>query len=173
MSLDPKFLIEEHRDARSFAFTDLTGEYDEEDNPGGFGAPNPTTEDVTETIIEFTGPNDILYSVSKDGYNSELEIFTEDVDYSGNTFLDGVYKFRVIFKTTSDEFNSEYYYFGFASIIAMYVIQSSLSYHPSNNRAEKEWILEQHRLLNNLSFSAQTGNLNYFRENLEQLQKIK
>jgi len=172
MVLEPKFFIEQHRDARSFSFTDQTGEYDAEDNPGGFGTPNPEEGDVTDISLEIIGPEGGSYAYEGD-YSSTLEIFAEDIGYPSTLFKDGVYKFKVTYTTESDDYTSEVEFFGFASIIASEVMRASLDYHPSESTSKKEWILEQHRLLNNLRFSAQTGNLEYFDENLEQLQKIR
>ncbi len=172
MALEPKFFIEEHRDARSLKFTDLTGVYDSEENPGGFGSPNPDTGDITELELSIIAPNQSEYTFVS-SYIPEIQIFTEDLVYPGTTYADGVYKVKLKYSTASEEFESEWEFFGFASIIAGEVMRTSLDYHPSESREKKEWILEQHRLLNNLRFSAQTGNLEYFDENLEQLQKIR
>lgn len=174
MGLVPKFFIEQHRDGRSFTFRDITGEYDEEENPGGFGSPNPAEEDVVTVALTVLDPKGDEY-LYEGVYLSELEIFTEDIGYPKTLFEDGVYKFKVVYETVSDvPFESESWeFFGFAAIISGEIMRASLDYHPSESVSKKEWILEQHRLLNNLRFSAQTGNLEYFDENLEQLQKIR
>lgn len=49
MALFLNFNIKESDNARELSFTETTGIYDASTNPGGWGAPNPVTTDVTAT----------------------------------------------------------------------------------------------------------------------------
>jgi len=49
MALFLNFNIKESDNARELSFTETTGTYNASTNPGGWGAPNPVTTDVTAT----------------------------------------------------------------------------------------------------------------------------
>ena len=180
MALELKFFVKEHIDGRSFVILDTTGDYDAEDNEGGWGTPNPSQSDITSAVLDIAEIKDAnpvfetQYTLSSGGeYFSEDEVSVQDISYPKDRFNDSIYRLRITATTASDTYTTEWYYFGFASIIAGEVMRTSLDYHPSESKQKKEWILEQQRLLTNLRYSAETGNLQYFDENLLQLQKIR
>ena len=166
-----KFDIEESPDAKSFMFYDVTGAYSNE-NTGGWGAPNIEYGDVTsaklvmrkfkgEDVKEFALPTDA--EIWKDG----VEIFKSE-DTSG-VFVDGAYEFIVYF----DDEKVSSRGFGFAALIKAEVMVLSLNYRPDMDRRLKELVQEKIRLLDNLYYAGQTGQIEYFVENLTQLQKLR
>ena len=166
-----RFTIEEAPDAKSFMFYDITGAYSSE-NAGGWGAPNIEYEDVTSAklvmrkfkendVKEFILPLDV--EIWKDG----VEIFK--IKDTSDIFIDGAYEFIVYFD--DEEVSSRG--FGFAALIKAEVMTLSLNYRPDMDRRLKELIQEKIRLLDNLHYAGQTGQIEYFVENLTQLQKLR
>ena len=157
--MEPKFHIKQHRDARSFEFTNET---------------EPCAPVRTELRIIDPESGEYLYEVT--GELSDSEIFTEDIVYPHYFFKDGVYKFQLaIFvqpESEEIEYTSEWEFFGFAALTAGEVMANSLAYKPEESKQKKEWIIEQQRLLTNLKYAAETGNIEYYKENLEQLSRI-
>jgi len=162
-----KFFIQQAPDGKSFTFKDLT-DWDDL---------TPDTTDVTTMYLEVTLPNEDEPKVcvlDDTEYVEEMEIDAFETPFSG--LPDGVYKFRLLVETElsdpNDKLESSQVLFGFAAAVTQKVMRASLSYHPTESKRKKEWILELQRLLINLRYSAYTGNYNYFNENLKQLEKI-
>ncbi len=162
------FSITEALNGKSFIFKDLT--YWDNLTPG--------TDDVTSMTLTITLPNEdeVEYEISDSGYEEEMEIEVAEEDFNLSVFPDGTYKFVLEVTTTSpdpdDEIESDPHYFGFAAIISEQVMKASLAFTPFETKKKREWVLELQRLLNNLRYSAYTGNFNFFDDNLAQLQKI-
>ena len=166
-----RFDIEELPDAKSFMFYDITGAYSSE-NAGGWGVPNIEYEDVTsakilmrkfkgEDVKEFTLPADA--ELWKDG----VEIFKNEG--TPDVFEDGAYEFTVYFDDAAMSSRG----FGFAALIKAEVMTQSLNYRPDMDRRLKELVQEKVRLLDNLYYAGETGQIEYFIENLKQLQKLR
>lgn len=182
MDLDLKFTIEEAPHAQSIIFKDVTGNYHTTLNPGGWGSSTLDPDDVEEAKLIMTY-NEVEYEVELPVVADFLDIWTIGYEVSadtfgiGNIFPDGVYDFRVEIVDNSDNTYPEEdpwaIVVGFAAIITREVMKDSLTYHPSKQRSHRDWITEQHRLLDNLRYSAHTGNIMYFRDNLAYLQKIR
>ena len=56
MALFINFNIKQSDNAREFTFTETTGAYHAANNPGGWGAPNPTTAGATAATLSITPP---------------------------------------------------------------------------------------------------------------------
>ncbi len=192
MALEIKYTIEEAPDARAIVFKDITGEYHETANPTGWGAPNFAHGDIEEArlVIGYQDGTSYEYELPLDGdfgalWEAGVEIKTQDIksepddtSYPSLRFKDGVYDFQVFIVEDDTEYPEAEepqwsVIMGFAAIITREVMRDSLTYHPSQEKQKKEWILEQMRLLDNLKYSADTGNLQFFQDNLTQLQKLR
>lgn len=181
MAIQLKFKIEEAADALAFTFTDLTGIYHSVTNPTGWGAPNLDQASVAEAslLIRFQDNTEYEYPLDVSGgtlehWTNGIEIFTHDIDFPSEKFTDGIYDFRLWVKDTfDDEYYSGSVVMGFCAVITGEVMKSSLSYKTSEKRTYKEWLLERMRLLDNLRYSADTGNLQHFQDNLTTLQRLK
>lgn len=183
MGLVLNFSVEESPSAESLIFRDHTGDYNNPHNTGGWGGSNLDPDTVVEAKLILHKGGQSFYvelpvstgftAIWKDG----IEIKASELG-QGNYFTDGVYDFTV---QLEDENGDTYptgdevwgITVGFAAVITREVMQDTLSYHPSNKRRHREWILEQHRLLDNLRYSSQTGNIMYFRDNLDHLKKLR
>ena len=179
MALLPTFHLELSKDALSFLLIDTTEDYDEELNPGGFGGDNPLRTDITGVAVSLKIPGEDSYSTAFKVLDIETENFPtsvflpEDFDINTPIFKDGVYSAKVTYNVEGDSYESEEEWFGFTAVITNNVVKSSLNYSLEQSVQQREWILEQHRLLSNLRYSTETGNIEHFRRNLEQLQKIR
>jgi hypothetical protein len=181
MALKLSFKIEEAADALSFVFTDTTGDYDAQLNPTGWGTPNIGHVNVVEANLLIRFQDGEVYSYPFDLVGGNLnywtngvEIFTYDVNFIGDTFTDGVYDFRLqVIDNFNEEHLSDALVMGFCAVITGKVMKESLSYKISDKRTYKEWVLEKMRLLDNLRYSAETGNLQHFQDNLSTLERIK
>jgi hypothetical protein len=63
-NLGTDFQITEKNGATSIVFEDTTGDYDADDNPGGYGAPNPTYADIVSTLIKFTKSDGTVVNIT-------------------------------------------------------------------------------------------------------------
>ena len=63
MALTLNFSIAQTVSCTTIAFTDLTGDYDVTDYPGGWGAPNLARAGVTSSTLTITGPDAVAYAV--------------------------------------------------------------------------------------------------------------
>lgn len=57
MALIPKYIINQSGDCTYEYYIDNTGAYDASQNPGGYGAPNPTSDAVTKYVLNILQPN--------------------------------------------------------------------------------------------------------------------
>jgi len=178
MDLILNFSIEESPDAKSFVFTDLTGEYSVT-NITGWTAGLKADLESAQLILEFqdgelTLPYDLPVGAGFETIWAEgIEIFTGDIAYPGSEYLDGVYDFTVklVFTVEGEhEFESVN---GFAAQIIRKVMGEALTYREAQSKSHREYILERIRLKNNLFYAAETGQLEYFQLNLDQLYKMK
>ncbi len=162
-----QFSITESPDGKSFIFKDLTDwddiSYD--------------TTDITKMALKITFPDESEeeYVLDAAGYTDQEEL--EAAEFNLGVFPDGVYEFVLEIEestgvTGPEDLESTPHFFGFAAIATQKVMGASLAFTPSEERKKREWILELQRLLNNLRYSAYTGNFNFFNDNLKQLQKI-
>lgn len=183
MALQLKLKVEEAADALSFIFTDITGEYDGTTNPGGWGAPNLAPAGIAEAnlLIRFhdEGIDDVfpleVIGGSIATWTNGIEIFVHDLSNTvEDRFPDGIYDFRVqVISTTDDEYLSDSLVMGFCAIITGEVMKDSLAYRVSSKKTYREWLLERMRLLDNLRYSAETGNIQHFEDSLLTLQRLK
>lgn len=177
MALNVKFTINESVNGKYLTFTDITGDYNVTTNQGGWGAPNTTRLAVTQFKIQLTRNSVIttyiLPSVTEPkitDLQSGIQITPADLGLDGDVFEDGIYSFVVVVNTTFTSTPSVIE--GFAATITSLVMKDSLNYRTYIDTKIKGRILEQNRLLDNLSYSAQIGAQAYFNENLLMLQKI-
>jgi len=159
-TLDVSFSIVESSDATSFNIK----------NTGDTYVPSSTLTlyigNSTVTMdweFEITGDNLTSFN-SSDG----LDITCSDCGYTDSTFEDEVYYFRL----ADNSVYSEYVVEGFASVITDSVFKESLTYRIYQTSAQKDYINEKIRLLNNLGYAAYLGDADKFRENLEMLQLL-
>ena len=163
-----KFSITERPDGKAFIFKDLTDWTD---------MTPITTGDITKMTleIEFPDGSEKEYELGT-SYVDEEEIGVEDLSGDIPILPDGVYEFKLLIETglstPNDEAESEIILFGFAAIVSQKVMRASLGFKPEDTKKKREWVLELQRLLNNLRYSAYTGNYNFFQDNIKQLQKI-
>lgn len=160
-----QFSITERPDGKAFIFKDLT-DY----STLSYGSGNIT--EMTLKIKLPDGEDFIEYELSTTGYVAQEEIEAAELNLS--IFPDGVYTFvlEIEESATLDSDETDEILFGFAAIVSQKVMKASLAFQPGDTRKKREWILELQRLLNNLRYSAYTGNYNFFQDNIYQLQKI-
>ena len=113
-----------------------------------------------------------------DGTSTEISLDAEDIaainsddglDITG-TFVDGVYTFTL---TDADEgFDESSITEGFAAIITDAVSKELLSYRVYLTEAQKSWMNEKWRLLNNLRLASSVAASDKFTENLQVLQRM-
>ena len=108
-------------------------------------------------------------------WEAGVEIFVNEVGYSDMKFRDGIYSFQIEYNTIyePEKQYSQPIIVGFASIITERVIKDALIYTPQLEKSKKDYIRETMRLLSNLKYSADTGQLQYFEDNLKALYKIR
>ena len=173
-----RFTIEEAPDAKSFLFFDTTGEYDAVANPTGWGSETILPSAINSAyfifkkIAEFPEDSyEVNYSIITDKLNSSSPIEYEVKDLE--QFKDGAYKVQVFFNFGENAEKVNEREFGFLAIIKNRVMKESLSYRPERTRVYREMIWEKLRLLDNLYYSTETNQIQHFRENLRQLEKLK
>ncbi len=94
MALQPNFTLCLDKGCSTFTFTDTTGTYDEILNPGGYGAPNGTVENIVSASIlfEFNGLSiQKTFTLSDPPVIEDLtgiEFTAEDL---GTEIVDGIY----------------------------------------------------------------------------------
>ena len=89
-------------DNKTVSFYELTGAYDVDDNPNGWGLPNDELSGATDGDVLITTPSGTLYTVSitnagfpTDDVNIVAAITMEDLGGSSDDeFVDGVYIFE-------------------------------------------------------------------------------
>lgn len=150
------FNVLESSDAGSFTITN-TGD-DVATDPITLTVTDPEGDDYTFSIAG----TDLTAFNSADG----LEVTTTDLSYSGD-FEDGIYVF-----TLNDGVDDSEITEGFAAVITDSVMTESLAYRVYETKAQKDYINEKMRLLNNLAYSASVGSTDKFTENLEILQRM-
>jgi hypothetical protein len=182
MALNLRFNIQESPDAKSFVFTDLTGGYNSSANPGGWGGDNITPDEIESAkLIVVVEQTTYLYNLPvgpdlRAMWEAGVEVFVQDIAYSDLQFKDGIYSFQIeytSFDNPSVKIYSQPVIIGFASIITERVIKDALIYTPQLQKSKKDYIRETMRLLSNLRYSADTGQLQYFEDNLNALYKIR
>lgn len=183
MDLILNFSIEEAPDAESFVFIDNTGEYSltnpaNPTNPTGWTAGMISDLASAELTME---SNDGTISVTyvlptgagfKDQWAQGIEIFAGDIGYPGTLFEDGIYDFTVTLNFTVEGTHVFDDVFGFSAQIVGDVMKEALAYREAQSKSHREYVLERVRLMNNLYYAAETGQLEYFQLNLDQLQNI-
>ena len=187
------FTIVESANGEYFTFTDTTGNYNVTTNPTGWGTPNYNRSDlypmrlvVSYTVSEvaktsyytFTTTTEADVIALQAGIDIEPSNLTGDT-LTGDTFEDNIYSFKVqlyIDAGWRDTYSTTYITNsvteGFAAIITGSKIKEFLSYRPYLDYKNKDEILENMRLLNNLAYAASTGNTTAFSENLLILQQL-
>jgi len=140
----------------SYVWT-ITLKYNEQDYTYSITAPTP--DDIDELVAGLVlTPADFTLS----GTGTD-EVTTEE------TFPDGVYDF--LYEVESEETSSLDSY-GFYANDKQQVIKNSLGYQPEWETATKATINEQIRLLRNLGFATDTGDMESFQINLDELTKL-
>jgi hypothetical protein len=178
MDLIVNFAIEESSDAQSFVFIDNTGEYSLT-NPTGWTAGLKADLVGAELVMESQDGTIVLTYILPVGAGFEdewaqgIEIFTGDIGYPGAKYEDGVYDFTLNLTFTVEGEHSFDDTFGFAAQIITTVMGEALTYRESQSKSHREYILERIRLKDNLFYSAETGQLEYFQINLDHLYKMK
>jgi hypothetical protein len=172
-NLSLKFDILEAPDARSFVFYDRTGNHNL-NNPGGWGAPNAANTSVTSATLtakNVKSPLDVKTFTLPTDSATWSGVGVENFHPSG-IFDDGVYLFELSVTAGGITYTATAH-FGFAALIKAETMQQCLAYTPRIERKLKEFIEEKMRLLNNLYYAAQTGQIDHFQDNLVSLQKLK
>ena len=124
---------------------------------------------------EYTATNDVVIAWTSTGnFSGELPLsaaeFNEGYTYEDTpgAFIDGVYSFTA---TSGDDTGSRTE--GFVAIITDRTIKEALTYRIYLTKAQKDWINEKMRLLNNIRYAAAVGASDKFVENLEVLQRMR
>lgn len=168
MAIEFKFFIEESADANSFVFYDLTGDYDVNINPTGWGTPNFDYGDVTSASLSMRlfGTDEVIPIQLP----LDATTWVNGIDIPRETKLeDGAYEFKLIINDETVATRD----FGFYAQIKEEVMFESLSYRPERERVYRELIWEKMRLLDNLFYATETNQIKHFQENLAQLIKLK
>lgn len=63
MALVLDFTVKQQTSCTEILFTDLTGDYDATNYPGGWGAPNLARAAVTSSTLAITGPDSVAYTI--------------------------------------------------------------------------------------------------------------
>lgn len=93
-NLTTNFSILEKIGCSSFNFTDTTGTYNSTTNPGGYGTPNPSYSDITETEIAVTRPDGTVVTITDfipTSGNQVKNITAYRLGFNDGYLSDGVY----------------------------------------------------------------------------------
>lgn len=92
--LQIKFTANLAENCKDINLVDTTGDYDAVDNPEGWGAPNASTSDVSQSNIYITPPSGISYIIDATALlNDEQTILGTSMGYTGK-LPDGYYDIR-------------------------------------------------------------------------------
>lgn len=187
------FTIVESANGEYFTFTDTTGDYNVTTNPTGWGTSNYARADlypmrlvVSYKVLEVSKTSYYTFTTTTETDVIALQagIDIEPGDLTGDTltedtFEDNIYSFKVQLyidggwrDTYSTTYITNSVTEGFAAIITGNKIKGFLSYRPYLDYKNKDEILENMRLLNNLAYAASTGDTIAFSENLLILQQL-
>ena len=130
------------------------------------------SHDITLTLTD-SEDDDYTFTIAVgddlDDFNGDgLEVTLDDVGYTGSVFADGIYTILLTCDDFDDTTNTE----GFAAVITDSVMTESLAYRVYLTAAQKEFMNEKIRLLNNLAYAAEVGAIDAFEENLEVLERM-
>lgn len=107
MAFSPKINICLNSGCSTLTFRETTGVYDAETNTTGYGAPNITTGDVIQIVLNVTSPDGDIYVIdlTSEGFPTtnedlEYEITSEDLD-GITTIQDGLWSFTLTTITNS------------------------------------------------------------------------
>ena len=180
MAFTLEFNIEESTGGSYLTFTD-TSEWGVDTNPGKYDYSGGS---YVWTITLTYNEQDYTYSITAPTHDQIDELISgkvlepSDFTLSGtgtdevtteDTFPDGVYDF--LYEVESEETSSLDSY-GFYANDKQQVIKNSLGYQPEWETATKAVINEQIRLLRNLGFATDTGDMESFQINLDELTKL-
>lgn len=120
----------------------------------------------TYTIASLSADDIVALLAGKELFPTD---FTGDNSIDTATvFPDDVYD--VIYTVDTNDSNTKVV--GFGAVVEEAVIKDSLGYNPDWDYATKDTINEKVRLLRNLKFALDTGDIDSFQINLEELQKL-
>lgn len=111
--------------------------------------------------------NSITFLASDD---IDVGIIVNASDFSLTTFEDGIYSF--LYNDTDDTTQLGTVTEGFAATVAGQVMRNSLAYRVGLDYKTRYTLLEEIRLLNNLSYAATLGSVNDFNDNLQMLEDL-
>ena len=173
-----KFDVEEAPDAKTITFYDTTGY----NILGSLSNPEGWTTDLiadiaTATLTMEVDSRSYTYNLPVGAgfevdWANGIPITLSDLAYPELSFEDGMYDFTVNITFGANPAKEENIVVGFFAIILGKVMVKSLQYREGNSKEHREYILELNRLIDNLYYSTQTGQLDYFQSNLAQLEKI-
>lgn len=101
MALVPKINMCLNSGCTTLTFRETTGAYNALTNTGGYGAPNPTTGDVIQVVLNVTDPDGEIYviDVTSEGFPTTNEDFEYELDMAdlGNrtSIEDGLWSFSL------------------------------------------------------------------------------
>lgn len=116
MALIPKISACVENNCKTLVIRDITGEYDANDNPGGYGAPNPEIGDVTGSSLIITIPSSntpitITNPVGLPTLDSDFEYEVSESTLS--PIPDGIYKIEFIVSVGDTDYTYGPRYFVF------------------------------------------------------------
>lgn len=108
--LIPQFNVCINSCCDELSFVDLTGDYNNSDNTGGWGFPNDGRGDVTDSSLTITDPANVQYviDITTEVQNDQSITITPDQIglASGSTIPDGVYYIEWSITTTGDSYDT-------------------------------------------------------------------
>ena len=176
MAFQFRFKIEEQPDAKSFIFTDITGDYSTE-NTTGWGASSGFEKSAVASASIVISKYYDDTTIENHTITAAVALWAEGVEFfktsaGGDTYEDEAYKITVTILGTGGETFSTTIDYGFFELIKSYVMVQSLTYTPALPRRTKDLILEKIRLLDNLVYATETDQIQYFKDNLERLKQL-
>ena len=180
MAFTLEFTLAESAGGTYITFTD-TSEWGVDTNPAKYDYSGGSY--VWKITIRYN-EQDYEYSITAptheqiDALIAGVDLSPEDFTFVGtgtdelttkSAFLDGVYDilYEIVDEETSDLATE-----GFFAPSKNAVVQNSLGYQPEWEYPAKQAIQEQVRLLRNLQFATDTGDIESFQMNLDELQKM-
>jgi len=113
--LEPKFNVCIDSCCDELTFVDLTGDYNNSDNTGGWGFPNDGRGDVTASALNITDPNNVVYAIdiTTEVQNDQaVTVLPSQIGLAaGSAIPDGVYYIEWTITTASSYSTPKSFFF--------------------------------------------------------------
>lgn len=175
MGLEVRIEHSQSGDCKTITITDITGDYNGDTNPNGWGSPNPEKTDVTAATLVITkGTNTYTVDLLALGFPVTGEIELDALEITGaEKWIDGEYTMVVTVSGTTggDPFQSSFELCAYLICISCCCVQKKWVQGKVGDGKHDERILADD-LLSILIANAECGELETANEALAELQKL-